>query len=264
MSAAAVLPGAWGAPGRTAAARSRLAHVASAISVIPLGRRARWAVILLAAVIAIDVIAIGSDLWQIVLINRFQDGTDVDSGPLASSDDRQSIVSAFQFLALLVSAVVFIRWFHAAYRNIASLGAPPLRFKTGWAIGGWFVPILSLWRPKQIADDIWRGSDPDAPAVQEPGAHSDDDGRLLTTWWALWIISVFVGNVAARLFFSADSLSDIRDSDALDMASLAVDVSAAVYAILVVRHITSRQAQRVERLTEYPPFGAVAGMTTGV
>ncbi len=257
-------PAPGGAPGRTAAARSRLAHVASAISVIPLGRRARWAVILLAVVIAIDVIAIGSDLWQIVLINRFQDGTDADSGPLASSDDRQSIVSAFQFLALLISAVMFIRWFHAAYRNIASLGAPPLRFKTGWAIGGWFVPILSLWRPKQIADDIWHGSDPDAPAVQEPGAHSDDDGRLLTTWWALWIISVFVGNFAARLFFSADSLSDIRDSDALDMASLAVDVSAAVYAILVVRHITSRQAQRVERLGEYPPFGAVAEMTAGV
>jgi hypothetical protein len=140
----------------------------------------------------------------------------------------------------------------------------PCASRRGGPIGGWFVPILSLWRPKQIADDIWRGSDPDAPAVQEPGAHSDDDGRLLTTWWALWIISVFVGNVAARLFFSADSLSDIRDSDALDMASLAVDVSAAVYAILVVRHITSRQAQRVERLSKYPPFGAVAEMTTGV
>ena len=70
---------------------------------------------------------------------------------------------------------------------------------------------------------------------------------------------MFVGNFAARLFFSADSLSDIRDSDTLDMASLAVDVSAAVYAILVVRHITSRQAQRVERLERIPPFRGCGG-----
>ena len=223
--------------------------MAAVTSIIPLGKRARWAVILLAATIAVDVVAIGSDLWQVILINRFLDGTDIDSGPLTSSDHRQTIVGGFQFLALLASGVVFIRWFHAAYRNIALLGAPALRFKPGWAIGAWFVPILNLWRPKQIADDIWRGSDPDAPEVREPGERIDDDGRLLTTWWALWIVSLFIGNFAGRLLFSADSLPDIRDSDELDMAALAFDVSAAVYAILVVRHTTSRQAQRVERLT---------------
>jgi Domain of unknown function (DUF4328) len=230
-------------------ARPTLAGVVSATSVIPLGKRARWAVVLLAATIVIDVLAIGSDLWQVVLINRFLDGKDTDSGPLASSDHRQAVLSAFQFLVLLASGIVFIRWLHAAYRNIASLGAPELRFKPGWAIGAWFVPFLNLWRPKQIADDIWRGSDPEAPLVQEPGSHSDDDGHLLTTWWALWIVSLFIGNIAGRLFFSAESLPDIRDSDELDMAALAFDVSAAVYAVLVVRHITSRQMQRVERLT---------------
>ena len=31
----------------------------------------------------------------------------------------------------------------------------------GWAIGPWFVPILNLFRPWQIAVETWEGSDPD-------------------------------------------------------------------------------------------------------
>ena len=34
-----------------------------------------------------------------------------------------------------------------------------LRYGNGWAIGAWFVPILSLVRPKQMANEIWRGSE---------------------------------------------------------------------------------------------------------
>jgi hypothetical protein len=35
-----------------------------------------------------------------------------------------------------------------------------MRWSAGWAIGAWFVPVLSLVRPKAILNDIWRASDP--------------------------------------------------------------------------------------------------------
>jgi Domain of unknown function (DUF4328) len=228
-------------------ARSTLAEMDQP-TVVPLGNRARWAIVLLVVTIAFDVVAIGSDFREISLINRFLDGRDTGTGPLDSSDQRQAIISALQFLALPVTAVFFIRWFRAAYRNLTSLGAPQLRFKPGWAIGAWFVPFLNLWRPKQIADEIWRGSDPEAPEIQQPAALPSEKDRLLNLWWAVWVLSLIVGNIVARLVLSANSLPDIRSADEFDIAALALDIAAAVLATFVIRHMTSRQMRRAELL----------------
>lgn len=49
--------------------------------------------------------------------------------------------------------VTFVWWFQRAYRNLAKRELHP-----AWAYVGWFVPVMNLWRPKQIANRIWRGS----------------------------------------------------------------------------------------------------------
>jgi hypothetical protein len=45
----------------------------------------------------------------------------------------------------------FVWWFQRAYRNLVKREIHP-----AWAYVGWFVPIVSLWKPKQIANRIWR------------------------------------------------------------------------------------------------------------
>lgn len=132
----------------------------------PVGSRARWAIVLLAATIVIDVIAIAFDAWDIATINSFLDGRNLDIAPLLRSDHRQTLIGRAQLATFVVAAILFIRWFHASYRNLRSLGTPESRFKPGWAIGVWFVPILNLWRPKQIADEIWNAGDPEVPPTQ--------------------------------------------------------------------------------------------------
>ena len=97
-------------------------------------------------------------------------------GLARSSDHRQQIVNVVGFALLAVTAIAFIWWFHAAYRNSAARGTWKLRFTSRWAIGAWFVPILAFWRPKQIADDIWRASEPRAPRVDEQEAHPAQGG----------------------------------------------------------------------------------------
>jgi hypothetical protein len=163
----------------------------------PLGTRARWAVILLAATVAVDAIAIWFDVWAISVVDRFVAGRDASTDALARSDDRQALIGAFELAVLLATPIFFIRWFHAAYRNIAALGATELRFKPGWAIGSWFVPFLSLWRPKQIADDIWRASAPDSPHAQGLAWRQSNATALLTLWWALWLTSSFAASSPA-------------------------------------------------------------------
>jgi len=167
---------------------------------------------------------------------------------LESNDDRQSIVGLLELLAFIASAFFFIRWFHAGYVNLRALGQSSLRFRAGWAIGAWFVPFLNLWRPKQIANDIWRGSDPDAPSFH-PSAWKDAGIPLLMGgWWAAWITTNILGNAVGRAWFGRDTAEDIRAAATLDVASSVIDIGAAVLAVVVVRRLTARQAARRQRL----------------
>ena len=214
----------------------------------PLDGRARWAVIALAAVIVSDVVGIVSDWLELDLMNRLLDGENVPQSELESNDDRQAAVGILVFAVFVASVVFFIRWFHAAYSNLLALGQTDLRFKLGWAIGAWFVPFLNLWRPKQIADDIWRGSDPDAPLLHEAGWKSAPVPGLLGFWWGAWILSVFVGNFATRAWFDTDTAEEIRRADIVDIVGLTLDLAAAILAIVVIRRLTARQAERAQRL----------------
>jgi hypothetical protein len=214
----------------------------------PLDGRARWAVIALAAVIVSDVLGFVSDWLEDDLMNRLLEGENVPQSDLESNDDRQAVVGILVFAVFVVSVVFFIRWFHAAYSNLPALGQTDLRFKPGWAIGAWFVPFLNLWRPKQIADDIWRGSDPDVPSLHDAGWRSAPVPGLLNFWWGTWLLSVFVGNFAARAWFDTDTAEEIRRADIVDIVGLALDLAAAVLAIAVIRRLTARQAERAQRL----------------
>src|SRR6476660_3998770 len=60
--------------------------------------------------------------------------------------------------SLLVTAPLFLVWFHRAYRNAAALGAASLHFSPGWAVGWWLVPIASFWVPLLAALDLWNAS----------------------------------------------------------------------------------------------------------
>jgi Domain of unknown function (DUF4328) len=129
--------------------------------------RAKLVVAALVATIACDVLAMWVDVREIQLMNRIVDGDFPELSELDASDDRQALAGSLVLLTFVGTIVVYLVWFSRAYKNLTSLGATDLRYGSGWAIGAWFVPILNLWRPKQIANDIWRASDPAAPPDQE-------------------------------------------------------------------------------------------------
>lgn len=86
----------------------------------------------------------------------------------------------------LVTGVVFLVWLFVAASNAHRWGAV-LRQSSGWAVAGWFVPVLNLWRPKQMLDDVWRAS--------MPGVRPSTDLRrlprplLVTGWWVTYLLA---------------------------------------------------------------------------
>lgn len=165
-----------------------------------------------------------------------------DAAAAQTSDDRTAAIAIVELVTLCASGVGFIAWFHRAYSNLPSLGATSMRYGTGWAIGGWFVPVLNLWRPKQIANDIWRGSDPlhsqEQPSWREPVS------PLLWFWWATLLLLGILNRVVAQDWKGAATAHAIRTATRVDIASEVTSIIAAGLAIAVVRTLTHRQSKR--------------------
>lgn len=215
----------------------------------PLGQRARGASVMLGVVIVASAVSFWADLDQYNAISRVVDGQRVPLSDLQSIDDRVGAASTVYTITLILSVITFLLWFSRAYRNLGALGVRELRYSPAWAVGSWFVPILSLFRPKQAINDIWRASDPDREAaIAEPGKGAVSP--LLHWWWAIWLLSNWVGTLAVRLSFEhANPTPTELKSEAMAylLADIA-DIAAGVLAILVIRALTERQSRRLTRL----------------
>lgn len=196
--------------------------------------------VLLAVGLFVDVIAAISDLSELRLLTRVQEGQFITAQEAESNDLRQGIIGLTQTAVLLIAAIVFIVWFHRLYKNISSLAMAPLRYGTGWAIGGWFVPIWTLFRPKQIMNDIWRASDDEDG--YRPGSF---EGRpvhpLIDIWWAMFLVSSWIGRIALRSLFQEDTIEDFIASSRAFLAADSFDVLLSAITIAVVVKVASRQ-----------------------
>jgi uncharacterized protein DUF4328 len=212
----------------------------------PLGRRALLARAALAAMVAVDLVAVFSGLAEYSLLVRLET-EDVPVDELDASDRRQLVVAVVQTIVFAFGAFFFVRWLHHAYRNLRPLGAGALRYSTHTAVWSWFVPILNLWKPKQVINDVWRASDPDAPRHQNLEDWSAKDPPLLYGfWWLFFIVLNFVYNAALRLDLRAEELEELQLASLVTIVADGLSVAGALLALAVVRQTTRRQEARAE------------------
>ena len=221
----------------------------------PLAGPARVVQVLLAVYTLIVLAAVASDWLEVNLLNRLlHDPAGVLPSEVSASDVRQ-VLSLLQIGATLAIAVAFVVWFHRAFANLPALGMAPLPFGAGWAIGGWLVPILNLFRPKNIMDDIWRGSDPDRPSRLDGFWHDGPVPALVHAWWALYLVSSLVGFVVAALIDNTTSrtVESVRTGWLATLASDVLELVLALVCLELVRRVTRRQQARAARLAITPP-----------
>jgi hypothetical protein len=110
------------------------------------------------------------------------------------------------------------------------------------------VPILNSWRPKQIANDIWRASDPDATPNQGTDWQGDDVPKLYLGWWLAYLAANYLYSTSLRLSLAAEDVGDLQTVNSVFLAGDILSVLAGVLAVLVVRRTTARQTARATRL----------------
>jgi Protein kinase domain/Domain of unknown function (DUF4328) len=238
------------APGDPSRAHQAHATV-DLVAYLPLRRPARRARLTLwvAMVIAVaGAFANLGDTWLVALLQ----GQAPESRP---ASDFALGVDTLQALWFLVSAAAFLAWFRRAYTNLAPLGARRLRYGRWWTLGAWVLPVFSLFRPKQLMNDIWRASDPNLPADMGDRWRGRPVTALLGWWWITFLVSILVRSITTEAVHAAAWVMTLgllpsqldRFQASADMQVLAnlLTVLAGLLALRVVRRTTIRQEQRV-------------------
>ena len=195
----------------------------------------RWTVAVLVLVAGVSMVAAVGDFAEARMFQRMVDGGYVSLSEAQTSDQRQAVISFFQAAILLATAVLFILWLRRCYANLDGIGGRR-RYSVRWAIWGWFVPVMSLWRPKQIVNDL---------LSCDPRPHSR---TLVNWWWAFFLVSNWVAASSTRLLFGDSSPQDLHDAAVARTVSDAIQVGGALLAAAVVRRLTDGQeAARVTR-----------------
>jgi hypothetical protein len=180
------------------------------------------------------------------------------AGDGASSGDLYLWVGLVQAAWFLVTAGLWLGWFRRAYLNLPALGARRLRYRPWWAVGAWLLPVFSLFRPKQLLNDIWRASDPDLPPDQADAWRKRPVAELLGWWWLAFLASVLVRSITTEAVHSVadlmllgllpEQLDRFQASAGMQIAADLLTVVCGLLALRVVRRTSTRQHDRATRL----------------
>lgn len=240
-------------------------------------RLATWTKVLLLANLVFSLIAIGSGILEVDLLSRAVSSDILDS-EVSLNDLREQVIAILQFFVYASTAVAFLMWFSRVHKNLPSLGARELKYSSGWAVGGFFVPFLNLVRPLQVMREIWHGSDPagvsrESAADGRPITNQLGTPALVVIWWVLFLISGLLDRIALRESLGpGQTIEQLQALDYLVVCCDVVDMGTALVAFFLVSRITGWQAHRYSvvvrtsddlMLVGSPPGAALISLPSG-
>jgi len=195
-----------------------------------LSRLGRFAVIGFGLVVFVNALQ-AAVFWQRAnLIDMIEAGEPVSHADALGNDRLVNGLALVWLLAFIAAGGVFIWWFRRAYGNLPALGVPQ-KYSPGWAVGAWFVPILNLFRPWKMTEEIWRGSSPDrTDGVKE------DIPRPVSAWFFLLIAA----GAISRGSGTAETAGSLR----WVVASMVLSVVSGLCGIWMIQKVSERQGRR--------------------
>ena len=191
----------------------------------------------------VDAGTIISTLMQVDLLNGVQRGETFTPDELTGNDTRQALFGLAQLGIYLTTAIAFLCWLSRAYRNLPVLSKWQREFGSGWAVGAWFVPFLNLVRPYKIVRETWWVSahPEEADLGGEMTAVSPRGSFLLGSWWAVYLLMGFSGQIVFRLTMDANTADKLLSASYVGIVADLLSGFGAILALAVVNVVTSSQ-----------------------
>lgn len=120
---------------------------------------------------------------------------------LAAGTAANQITTAYDAMTVIIpitmigSWVITSRWLKGLHLNATSINPQAIRLKLPWVFWSWIVPVVSLWYPKNLIEDLLKanGSDEAKSLI----------GKDSLTWWLTWVGFALVNNIGIVSAFDA-------------------------------------------------------------
>jgi len=152
--------------------------------------------------------------------------------------------SGIAVLGILVSGLLVIVWTFQTSKSLDARGTTGRRWRGGWTIGSWFIPIASLVLPKLVFNELERVVQ--VPYTGQPIGETwktMSRSQLGDVWWLLWVAALIPLQIVQVL--AADQIDDggtIAMVATVTAISYALFAGAGVALAFVIRRI--EQASR--------------------
>ena len=122
---------------------------------------------------------------------------------LAAGTVPDKIVTPYDALTVIIPItmigawIISSRWLGRLHDAATADNPTAIRRSRRWVIWGWIVPVVSLWFPKNLIDDLLKttGSEEAKKLI----------GKDSMTWWLTWIGYALVNNFSTVAAFDAPS-----------------------------------------------------------
>jgi len=199
--------------------------------------RSKQAINILWIICILNLIGVISTYFEFQLLTRIRDGYDFSEQEALANDLRQGLIGIFQFIAQITSIVLFLNWFRRAYGNLHRIGTSSLEYSETMAIWGFIIPFVNLYRPYKIAKEIaveTKNKVVEIVPDHEPSFNSS----IIGFWWAMFLLTGFVANIAFRLFQQDDTIEQVIISTQTYMLADLIDLIAAIVTIIMIKEIS--------------------------
>jgi hypothetical protein len=156
---------------------------------------------------------------------------------LSMLDWIYSALGAAFFLVSITTIVFWCMWTHRAARNVIESELTAFSFTPAWAVGWYFIPIATLFKPFQAMREIWNASVGDFDYLDRPDP-------LLTLWWTSWLISSILSNISLRITMNAETAETLYLATAIGAVASVASFVAIPAAIKMLAAITDGQKRR--------------------
>jgi len=197
--------------------------------------RANAARIIFYLLTGVSIIMLFSNILQYQLLTDVKNGIAISQETAAANDLRQRIISIINILLLLVSTGLFLVWTYRAYDNLYTLKKDEMSTTPGWAVGYWFVPVLSLFKPYLVMKEIW--DETKTYPMHQNEKWDTSGGSIVGVWWTCSLLSVFSSYFVIFVFTDRKSLDGLLDLTSAAICSNIILIVAKVVTLVMLNKV---------------------------
>jgi hypothetical protein len=200
----------------------------------PNANRAKLATTFIWIVMGFQIISAISTFFQYLLLKSVAEGYSITTEAANSNDFRQSIIAILFAILYLFSVVFFIQWFRRAYFN-QEIKFKSMASSNGWVSGAWFVPIMNLFKPFQLMQEIYENAESyllDKKLIDEKKSRKS----IIGWWWGLWIGTGVLSRISSSFLGSADDLGELIASTLFSIFMVVIFIPLSILTVMTIQN----------------------------